>query len=187
MRLIEAGAQLIWAQGFHATGLAEILAAAEVPKGSFYHFFADKAAFGLAVIDWFAAERLTDLQDALARDDLKPLDRLRAYYQDSHRTQMALGPENGSPLGNLALELGRPGNPFAAAITIALQREQTLVMHCLAEAKDSGQLPAGVEPEGTARYLQAAWEGAVLQMKVTGGAEPLDAFLALSFGRLLQS
>ncbi len=34
--ILEAGARLIYRQGFHNTGLADILAEAQVPNGSFY-------------------------------------------------------------------------------------------------------------------------------------------------------
>jgi TetR/AcrR family transcriptional repressor of lmrAB and yxaGH operons len=50
-RLIEAAAYLIHRRGYHATGLAEILAHAEAPKGVLYHHFPrGKPALGAAAI-----------------------------------------------------------------------------------------------------------------------------------------
>jgi TetR/AcrR family transcriptional repressor of nem operon len=38
--LLAIGEHIILGKGFAAVGLAEILATADVPKGSFYHYFA---------------------------------------------------------------------------------------------------------------------------------------------------
>ena len=54
--LIETAATLFLRQGFHATGLSDILQAAGVPKGSLYHHFpGGKADLGIAAADWAAA------------------------------------------------------------------------------------------------------------------------------------
>ena len=37
-------------KGYSGVGLTEILTAAGVPKGSFYHYFASKDAFGEAMV-----------------------------------------------------------------------------------------------------------------------------------------
>jgi len=44
--LLDTGYQLIASKGFTAVGIKQILDTAGVPKGSFYHYFASKKAFG---------------------------------------------------------------------------------------------------------------------------------------------
>ena len=44
--ILQAARPIIGAKGFSAVGLTEILAAAKVPKGSFYYYFTSKEAFG---------------------------------------------------------------------------------------------------------------------------------------------
>jgi len=44
--LLQAAKQVILTKGYAACGLSEILAAAGVPKGSFYHYFKSKEDFG---------------------------------------------------------------------------------------------------------------------------------------------
>ena len=53
--LVDAGTQLILEQGYHHTGIQDVLQTAGVPKGSFYYYFPSKEAFGLEVIAQFAA------------------------------------------------------------------------------------------------------------------------------------
>lgn len=46
-------------KGFSAVGLNEILAAAGIPKGSFYHYFGSKEAFGEALLESYFEGYLT--------------------------------------------------------------------------------------------------------------------------------
>ena len=66
--LLRAGLEVLTEKGFTATGLDEILRQAQVPKGSFYHCFESKEAFGHALIaayaDYFARKLDRWLLDA---------------------------------------------------------------------------------------------------------------------------
>jgi TetR/AcrR family transcriptional regulator, lmrAB and yxaGH operons repressor len=64
-RLITAAAALFRRKGYHATGLAEILAEAGVPKGSLYHHFPDgKADLARSAADWTADMLVRIIDDA---------------------------------------------------------------------------------------------------------------------------
>ena len=80
-KLIAAGMELFATQGYNATGLDAVLKRAEVPKGSFYHYFGSKEEFGLAVIEEFACRFLSRLDAFLADPATAPLDRLRIFLQ----------------------------------------------------------------------------------------------------------
>ena len=62
--LLATGEQLCLQRGFTGMGLSELLKTAEVPKGSFYHYFRSKEAFGVAMLERHYAtyhQRLTEL------------------------------------------------------------------------------------------------------------------------------
>ena len=62
--LVESAAQLFRRQGYAATGVNQILAAADVKAGSLYHHFPDgKAELAAAVVDGVGA----DIQKLLTR------------------------------------------------------------------------------------------------------------------------
>jgi TetR/AcrR family transcriptional repressor of lmrAB and yxaGH operons len=56
-RILRAAIRLFQQRGYHGTGLSEILADADAPKGSLYHHFPQgKAQLGVAAIDSVASE-----------------------------------------------------------------------------------------------------------------------------------
>jgi TetR/AcrR family transcriptional repressor of lmrAB and yxaGH operons len=64
-RLVTAAAKLFRQKGYHATGLAEVLDAAGVPKGSLYHHFPHgKADLAMAAADWTADMLVRIVDDA---------------------------------------------------------------------------------------------------------------------------
>ncbi|MGZ8158621.1 MAG: TetR/AcrR family transcriptional regulator, partial [Methylobacter sp.] len=51
--LLNQGVALLMEQGYHGTGLKEILDAVQIPKGSFYNYFGSKENFGAEVIQHY--------------------------------------------------------------------------------------------------------------------------------------
>src|ERR1700754_4660534 len=80
--LIEVGLKLIQSGGYTATGINQILEAAKIPKGSFYHHFSTKDEFVMEVIRRYAAGEGERLQRNLNNSTLSPLKKLRRYFKD---------------------------------------------------------------------------------------------------------
>src|ERR1700743_3778617 len=78
-RLVDAGLELMRKRGYGATGLQEILEAARVPKGSFYHHFGRKEEVGSAVLDRYFALAANHAHHVLGDHRQAPLKRLRRY------------------------------------------------------------------------------------------------------------
>ncbi len=62
--LIQTAAMLFWKNGYHATGINEILKEAKVSKGSFYFYFNGKEDLARATIDFYEEKVITLLKDA---------------------------------------------------------------------------------------------------------------------------
>ncbi len=59
--ILATGKHIIAAKGFSCVGLAELLQASEVPKGSFYHYFKSKELFGQALLEDYFTDYLAQL------------------------------------------------------------------------------------------------------------------------------
>src|ERR1700754_3698605 len=66
-RLLKEGLRHFYATGFHGTSVDDLLAAAEAPKGSFYHHFGSKDEFAKAVIAEYSAGQMASLNKFASR------------------------------------------------------------------------------------------------------------------------
>jgi len=82
-KIIASGTQAIIGKSYNAVGLNEILLAAGVPKGSFYHFFKSKEDFGVAVVEYFATKAAEHLRTILRDPTRSPLARLRHWFESA--------------------------------------------------------------------------------------------------------
>ena len=184
-KILRCGGEIIHLKGFSATGLQEILAAAQVPKGSFYFYFQSKEDFGLALIDYYRQQLAEQVAPILNNRMLSPLQRLDEFFQ-SFRNQFAReGFIRGCPLGNLVQELGDVHPAFREKLFVSLEALIVKIARLLTEARELKEIPATVSPEDTARFIVSAWQGALLRMKACAGPEPLDNFHHMVFTVLL--
>lgn len=184
--ILACGGRIIHHKGYAATGLSEILAAAGVPKGSFYFYFKSKEDFGLALIDyyqrWFGQQVVRILED----ESLSPLARLAGFFTWFREYFVAEDCTKGCPIGNLTQELGDVNPAFRGKLKEALDRLIGRIGKLLRLAAERGELPGNLDPDQTAAFLVAAWQGALVCMKASASPEPLDTFYAMVFGNLLK-
>ena len=114
--LLRAGLEVLTEKGFSATGIDEILGRAGVPKGSFYHYFASKEAFGLALIERYGEFFARKLDRHLGNRGLPPLERLQAFVDDARAGMARLDYRRGCLIGNLGQEMGALPESFRARL-----------------------------------------------------------------------
>src|SRR5690606_29964861 len=83
--LIRTGVAVLTEKGYSAAGIDEILRLAQVPKGSFYHCFASKEAFGRVLIAAYAAYFARKLDRWLLDAGTSPLQRLHNFISDAQK------------------------------------------------------------------------------------------------------
>jgi TetR/AcrR family transcriptional repressor of nem operon len=138
-RLIEHGLGLLLEQGYTALGLQALLAAAQVPKGSFYHHFRDKEDFALQVLDAYMVAVHAMLDSCVADQSRPPLERIRRFF-----TEVQHGYEQDGYLGCLLGGWGRSCRPRARSSA----PRSTAVW---ARSRGAGNLPGGGQGRGNPR------------------------------------
>ena len=173
---------MIAAKGFAGVGLAEILAEAGVPKGSFYHYFGSKERFGEALLAQYLERYLAQMDALLAPDTqgTSARDRLMRYWSSWNVSQCGPGEggEGGAgAVGNeaagskclvvkLSAEVADMSEPMRLALRQGtddiVQRLALCLQACVAE----GSVPQTIEPADTALSLYQMWLGASLLSKL---------------------
>ena len=155
-----------------------------MPKGSFYHYFASKEAFGLALIDGYGEFFARKLDRHLRNPALSPLQRLHAFVQDAQSGMARFAYRRGCLIGNLGQEMAALPESFRTRLIATFEDWQRRVAECLVEAQASGQLAMDVDTQRVAAFFWIGWEGAVLRAKLEQGPAPLETFAALFFAGL---
>lgn len=184
--LIQAGAELIAEQGYHATGINAVLKAAAVPKGSFYHYFASKEDFGLAVIEAFAETYEARLAALLDDDGRSPLDRLRCFFAAGRDDMTDCDHSRGCLIGNLGQELSARNALFRERLDNILRRWEQRLAGCLEEARAVGELAPDTDCVALASFILTGWQGAMLRAKTLKSASPMQHFEEVLFARVLR-
>ena len=63
--IIASGAELMLRKGYHGTGVQEIVDGANVPKGSFYHYFNSKEDFVVSAMEHSSCDSINRFEAAL--------------------------------------------------------------------------------------------------------------------------
>ncbi|GGB55332.1 TetR/AcrR family transcriptional regulator [Shewanella inventionis] len=182
--LIRSGLEQLTEHGFAASGIEPILKKVGVPKGSFYHYFASKEAFGQVVLqhyaDYFLAKLTTHLQD----ETTAPLTRIRHFVADAKAGMTRHHFKRGCLVGNLGQEVGMLPESFRPQLIAIFERWQDCLAHCLADAAAQGQIAADADCQLLAENFWVAWEGAVSRAKLVENGSPLDNFCDLFIAAL---
>ena len=167
-RLVAAMLDALRTRGYHGVGLAELLTAAQAPKGVLYHHFpGGKAELAVRAIESVVAKLGADLDKVLHRS-ADPIDALGAWMGSAQRVLAGSGFASGCPLATIALE----STPDDDAIRAALAEGFASIRTRLADAL-AGAGMAQAQARGAAALIVSAYEGALLQARVAGSVQAM--------------
>lgn len=174
-RLMRAALTLIWEQSYGAVTIDDICRRAEVKKGSFYYFFSSKADLAIQALErhWQGQKRLLD---ELFSPSNPPLERIRAYCEDTYRRQLEAKRQTGNVLGCplccLGSEICTQDPLIRDKIREILARQARYWESAIREAQLMGSIPPGA-PAAQARCAIAYYEGLISQARIHNDAEGL--------------
>lgn len=174
--LLRTGIEVLTEKGFSATGIDQILRRVGVPKGSFYHYFKSKEAFGAELIDRYGVYFSRKLERHFADESRSPLARVRAFIDDAQAGMARYGYQRGCLVGNLGQEMGGLPEAYRAQLNEIFADWQARLARCLAAAQTAGELAGDADCQQLAAYFWIGWEGAVMRAKLERQSAPLQIF-----------
>lgn len=176
--ILATGEQLCMQRGFVGMGLSELLKTAEVPKGSFYHYFRSKEAFGVAMLERYFADYHQRLEQHFTDGEGSYRDRLLAYYQQAVNQFC----QQGMISGCLTVKLSAEVCDLSEDMRAEMNKGASQIINLLAQALENGRRHGCVlfdgEPHTQAEVLYSLWLGANLQAKISRSSTPLESALA---------
>jgi TetR/AcrR family transcriptional repressor of nem operon len=166
-KILAEAARLFALKGYHDTKLGEVLKAAAVTTGAFFHHFGGKEELGFAVIDRHMEkrrQRLAQIEQRLPPPDEDPplqhvFRRLDAIGEMVRQRQQRKG---GCIIGNLSMALSDTHDGFRRRLAECFD-EMALEFkpHLDAAVRQSGR-GRRVDTRALARYIVAIIEGSIM-------------------------
>jgi len=184
--LLDLGVGLMHWNGYNATGLSDILKAADVPKGSSYHHFSSKEDFAAAALAQYVAHEGEHAASVLNDSRTPPLKRLKRYFTDLTKTYGQAGEIPGCMMGRFSLEMAVESPQLRKLISASFAGWQQKIAAVVQEAVEQKELPSDTEPEPLAGFLLNSWEGALLRSQAEKSDAPLEIFLRYALDALVE-
>lgn len=169
-KLLDAAVALIRKQGFAATSIDQLCAAAGVTKGGFFHHFTSKEALGVAAAEHWSAVTAPLFEKADYHCKPDKLSRLLGYL-DLREAMIDGGIDTFTCLaGTLAQEVHQSHPSIARAAEASIESHvRTLVADVEAALAEHGV--TGVDARSLALHFQVVLQGGFVLAKAQGEAE----------------
>jgi AcrR family transcriptional regulator len=162
-RLLQGAFREVYRWGFQTVDLDTILASTGVTKGALYHHFESKEALGYAVVEEVIAPGLRDAWLRPLERGEDPIDALIGILRGTSASPTIL--RSGCPMNNLAIEMSALDEGFRKRLAKLFREWQEGIAAALQQGQIQGLVRDDVEPDGTAGFLIAMYEGYVLLAK----------------------
>jgi AcrR family transcriptional regulator len=177
-RIVTVASELIAERGVAETSLDDVIERAGASKSQLYHYFADRGALLVAVVDHNAEGLLGGLE---------PLDSWRAIRSwfdslvDGQVERQACG---GCPIGSLVGQLAEADEEARLALSASFARWEEHLRDGLESMRAQGKLDRGADPAKLATATLAAIQGGLLLTQTSRDPGRLATALDASYAHL---
>lgn len=153
-KVLAQGDVLFREQGYHNTGVEEILSKTDFPRSSFYYHFKSKEGFAVRVLEYYV-DQLVALMKASFEDTAEPsaIQRLKNYFFMIADTNVQREFNFCCNIQRFAIEAGSVPNVLQQASDKQFQRMFRSTLRCMREAQQQGEVRKDIPAERLVRML----------------------------------
>jgi TetR/AcrR family transcriptional repressor of nem operon len=163
--IIDVARTLITHKGYSAVGLAEIVKAAGIPKGSFYYYFQSKEEFAEALLEHYFSNYLVQVDEQL-RGSEPARERLLRYFSFWKVTQGADLPESKCLVVKLGAEVCDQYDSMRSVLALGTREIVDRISACILQGQQDGSLAGDEDAKDLGEELYQLWLGASLMAKI---------------------
>lgn len=160
--ILSIGRRLTALNGYAGVGLSELLKEAGVPKGSFYHYFHSKEAYGCALLNDFANDYENKLSSTLNHPGKDGRARLLAYFSQWRKQQAGDIPEERCLVVKLSAEVAELSPDMSRILERSVKTIVDKLADTLREGVADGSIGTHKNSDELAGTLYHLWLGASL-------------------------
>lgn len=173
-KIIQNAVKLFWSHGYEAVGVNELCEAAEINKGTLYHFYEGKENIAIEVLDYHFQQLKLFFQSIA---DLTAHDRLFEYYTLVAKEQKNIikltGSARGCPIGVMSLELSSKEEVIQKKINTILNVIEKFFFEAYFEITKSKEISIK-----SASELSIFFQGTLLMCRTQNSTKPLGTLKA---------
>ena len=178
--LLDKGVELLWANGYNATSVNDIVKAADIPKGSFYFYFENKEDFAVKAIDRYFNQQFEPISRVLNDTTYTAKQRLLNFYEfrvtilnDHLKCKMGcLG-------SNISTEMSEHSEKIRLAVLQKGSYVKEEIIKVALEAQENGDIDATTNVRDLVEFVEDAGKGVMISMKEMKDPYPIDNFLRM--------
>lgn len=175
--ILEKAFELIYANGYRATSVDDILATTQVTKGAFYYHFKNKDEMGMAIINELMKPALTTGFIEPLQKEENPLD---AIYNLMHHLLLEnefLKTEYGCPTGNFTQEMAPWNTEFSNALLEITEQWSKVMSAAIETGKRKGVVRKEVNAKQVTLFVMSGYWGVRNFGKLENSKRPYHAYL----------
>ena len=184
--ILDAGLSVMFRKGYVGAGVRDIVLEAGAPQGSFTNHFRSKEVFADEVLARYFEHTKALVAEALDNPTRSPRRRLMRYLDIITERLEADDFARGCLIGDFSLEAAPVSEMLRERLVAIFMEWRAPFAACIREAQAGGEIDGTFAPDELADFLLASWEGAILRMKVTRDAEPLQRFKRIAFATVFR-
>ncbi|NOH80386.1 TetR/AcrR family transcriptional regulator [Vibrio sp. RE86] len=163
--ILAVGYELVVTKGFTAVGLSELLKTADVPKGSFYHYFKSKEQFGETLIEEYFKSYIQRVDGLFSEPDLTSYDKLIGYFSRWLEVENGVCNANKCLVVKLSAEVADLSETMRIKLANGAERIIDQLASCIAAGIEDSSIQTS-DANALARQLYQQWLGASLLNKL---------------------
>jgi TetR/AcrR family transcriptional repressor of nem operon len=174
--ILDMGYELIVAQGFTSVGLSQLLKHAEVPKGSFYHYFKSKEQFGETLITNYFDKYMGWLNALFNNNHLPANERLLTYLRHWVEVDQGVCGAEKCLVVKLSAEVADLSEPMRLALNKGANDVVLAIAQCIESGMHDGSIKVNNAQE-TAESIYQIWLGGCILYKLSKDVSGLQRTL----------
>ncbi|MEZ0219430.1 MAG: TetR/AcrR family transcriptional regulator [Tardiphaga sp.] len=168
-KALDAVTRAFWDNGYHATSIADLVAATGVHRNSLYATYGDKHQLFLAALESYIKTASHRFKQRLGSSTSTYVGIREALLHYSYISATASGPR-GCLVTNTTIELRAGDADLAKCIKSGMAQIIDLLKHAIEKGKEAGDISADIDPADAALFLYSFGQG----LRVTGRVSKLS-------------
>lgn len=172
-KLLDEGVAMFMEQGYHGTGIQEVVDKVGIPKGSFYNYFKSKEDFGSKAIIHYSdqfKEFLTSILEVSKVDTTKALNQ---FFDNLTQIFDEKDCKDGCLIGNFAAEISDSSNLGRDTMSRCIGEWKDIIKEIMIRGQEKKVIREDLSADELADFLLNFLEGSLLRMKIESSTDSL--------------